>query len=132
MVFAVCVALDASLVAWLSQNYATANLVFRSPKGKKTGNKAKAGSSTKAPPVKPKGRPKGRTNRNRRGVALSPYLVFVQGMIGPVLALLGPQMKRRYFVFEGAFGHNAALQRVRQTGLEMIGKLQHNAALYEP
>jgi len=28
VVFAVCVALDASLVAWLAQNYATANLLL--------------------------------------------------------------------------------------------------------
>ena len=103
-----------------------------SPKGQKTGNKAKASHRTNATPAKPKGRPKGSRNRNRREVVLSPYLVLVQGIIRPVLALLGQQIKLRYFVFDGAFGHHAALQMVRQTGLEMICKLQHNAALYEP
>jgi putative transposase len=38
----------------------------------------------------------------------------------------------RYFVFDGAFGHNQALQMVRRTGLELISKLRHNAALYLP
>lgn len=79
-----------------------------------------------------RGRPKGSTNRNRRAVELSPYLQFVQGMVRQVLALLCQTLTVRYVVFDGAFGHNQALQMVRRTGLELISKLRHNAALYLP
>lgn len=92
----------------------------------------KANEASGAHPPKPKGRPKGSTNRNRRQVSLSPYLVFVQASIRHVLALLGQRLTLRYFVFDGAFGHNHALQMVSQTGLELISKLRHNAALYQP
>ena len=79
-----------------------------------------------------RGRPKGRVNRNRREVELSAYLQFVQGLIRPVLVLIGTRLKVRYLVFDGAFGHNQALQMIRRTGLELISKLRHNAALYLP
>jgi hypothetical protein len=47
-------------------------------------------------------------------------------------ALVGQTLTVRYFVFDGAFGHNQALQMVRRTGLELISKLRHNSALYLP
>jgi putative transposase len=86
----------------------------------------------KASRAKGRGRPKGSANRNRREVELSPYLQFVQGRVRQVLALLCQTLTVRYFVFDGAFGHNQALQMVRRTGLELISKLRHNAALYLP
>ena len=43
-----------------------------------------------------------------------------------------PWVKVLYFVFDGAFGHNDALQMVRQLGLHLISKLRHDAALYFP
>ena len=79
-----------------------------------------------------RGRPKGSRNRNRRDVTLSPYLGFVQGLIRQVLALIGRELKVVYLVFDGAFGHNDALQMVRQTGLHLISKLRHEAAWYFP
>jgi hypothetical protein len=79
-----------------------------------------------------RGRPKGSGNRNRREVALSPYLRFVQGTIRAVLTLIGGELAVRYFLYDGAFGHNEALQMVRQTGLHLISKLRHDAALYFP
>jgi len=79
-----------------------------------------------------KGRPKGSRNRNRREVDLSPYLQFVQGIIRQVLVRVSTRIKLRYFVFDGAFGHNGALQMVRRCDLELISKLRHNAALYLP
>lgn len=88
--------------------------------------------AAKAGRAKGRGRPKGSTNRNRREVELTPYLQFVQGLIRQVLALLCQTLTVRYFVFDGAFGHNQALQMVRRTGLELISKLRHNAALYLP
>jgi putative transposase len=65
-------------------------------------------------------------------VSLSPYLQFVQDLLRQVLALVCQTLTVRYFVFDGAFGHNQALQMVRRTGLELISKLRHNSALYLP
>jgi putative transposase len=97
--------------------------------------KAAAANCPKAPKAsrrKGRGRPKGSANGNRREVELSAYLQFVQGLLRQVLALVCQTLSVRYFVFDGAFGHNQALQMVRRTGLELISKLRHNAALYQP
>ncbi len=79
-----------------------------------------------------RGRSKGSRNRNRREVTLSPYLSFVQGLLRQVLTLVGCELSLVYVVFDGALGHNDALQMVRQTGLHLISKLRHDAALYFP
>ncbi len=79
-----------------------------------------------------RGRPKDSKNRNRRDVTLSPYLRFVQETIKGLLELISDQVKVRYFVYDGAFGHNEALQMVKQTGLHLISKLRHDSALYFP
>jgi len=63
-----------------------------------------------------RGRPKGSKNQHRREVTLSPYLGFVQETIHGFLKLMGDDLKVLYFVFDGAFGHNDALQMVRQVG----------------
>jgi len=81
---------------------------------------------------KKRGRPKGSRNQNRREVELSPYLLFVQDTLKRLLKLIGDRLKAVYFVFDGAFGHNDALQMVRQTGLHLISKLRHDSALYFP
>ena len=86
----------------------------------------------KAPCPGKRGRPKGSRNRNRRKVQLSPYLRFAQGVIEHMLALLRAQLNIVYMVFDGAFGHNDALQMVRGTGLHLVSKLRHDAALYFP
>ena len=78
------------------------------------------------------GRPKGSKNRHRRDVELSPYLRFVQETIKRLLGVIGAHLQVMYFVFDGAFGHNDALQMVRQLGLHLISKLRHDAALYFP
>jgi putative transposase len=88
--------------------------------------------AVKAPCPSKRGRPKGSRNRNRHEVQLSPYLRFVQGVIKHMLALLRANVSVVYFVFDGAFGHNDALQMVRQTCLHLISKLRHDAALYFP
>ena len=61
-----------------------------------------------------RGRPQGRKNRNRRDVVLTPYLRFVQETINSLLKLIVEHVKVRYFVYDGAFGHNDALQMVKQ------------------
>jgi putative transposase len=78
------------------------------------------------------GRRKGTKNHNRRDVELSPYLQFVQQHLKHLLELIGPHMKLDYFVFDGAFGHNDAVQMVRHIGLHLISKLRHDSALHLP
>ena len=79
-----------------------------------------------------RGRPKGRKNRNRREVELSPSLRCIQGHLGRLLQQIGDHLKVVYFLFDGEFGHNDALQMVRQLGLHLVSKLRYNAALYFP
>jgi putative transposase len=97
--------------------------------------KEAAASCPKAPQAarrKARGRPPGSGNRNRREVSLSAYLVFMQELIGQVLTLLGQELKVRYWVFDGALGHNQAVQMAQRLGLALISKLRHNSALYLP
>ena len=79
-----------------------------------------------------RGRPKGSKNQQRRDVEWSPYLRFVQETSTRVLQMIGTSFTLVYFVFDGAFGHNAALQMVRHLGLHLISKLRYDAALYFP
>ena len=76
------------------------------------------------------GRRQGSKNRNRRDIELSPYLQLVQQNLKRLLDLTSPHIKLRHFVFDGAFGHNDAMQMVRQVGLHLISKLRHDSALY--
>jgi DDE superfamily endonuclease len=79
-----------------------------------------------------RGRPKGRKNRDRRDIVLTPYLRFVQETINSLLQLIVDHVKVRYFVYDGAFGHNDALQMVKQLGLHLLSKLRYDSALYFP
>jgi len=49
-----------------------------------------------------------------------------------MLKLIGSTIPITYIVLDGAFGHNNALQMVRQCKLHIISKLQYNSALYFP
>ncbi len=82
--------------------------------------------------AKQRGRPQGSQNKNRREVELKPYLIRIQTMLTKLLALLGVNLKVSYCVMDGAFGHNYALQMVRQCSLHLISKLRADAALYFP
>jgi len=98
---------------------------------------AQTAGSPEEPQQKPKGkgkpgRRKGSKNRNRRDVELSPYLQFVQDHLKHLLELIGSHIKLEHFVFDGAFGHNDAVQMVRQIGLHLVSKLRHDSALYLP
>lgn len=46
--------------------------------------------------------------------------------------MIGSTIPIAYAVFDGAFGHNNALQMVRQCEIHIISKLQYNSALYFP
>lgn len=81
-------------------------------------------------PPRPKGRPKGSKNKNRRDVELNTELQQVQAMLKQLLSWVGETLKPVYFVYDGAFGNNAAVQMTRQAGLHLISKLRNNSALY--
>jgi hypothetical protein len=49
-------------------------------------------------------------------VVLSPYLRFVQETLKRFLEVIGDRFQVISFVFDGALGHNDALQMVRQVG----------------
>lgn len=93
--------------------------------------KAVAQAKTTKPAGK-KGRPPGSQNKNRREVALKPYLSRIQSMLTKLLALLGLTLKVSYCVLDGAFGHNSVLQMVRGCSLHLICKLRADSALYLP
>ena len=78
------------------------------------------------------GRPKGSGNKDKENIELSPYLQFVQNTIKEALGRIDKHIDIIYFVFDGAFGNNYAVQMVKQCGLELISKLQKNSALCFP
>jgi putative transposase len=51
-------------------------------------------------------------------------------MIKAVLKLISSHSCPIYFVCDGAFGENNAVQMTRQTKLHLISKLRHNSRLY--
>jgi putative transposase len=95
-------------------------------------SKAKKQAKKKSQGKGQRGRRKGSKNRNRRDVELSPYLIFVQEHLKRLLTLIGDHIELSYFVFDGAFGNNDAVQMVRQLELHLISKLRHDSALYFP
>ena len=80
----------------------------------------------------PRGRPKGSRNRNKDDVVLTDELKQLQTMVKALLQLIGNLIPIRYFVLDGFFGHNNALQMTKQCGLHLISKLRIDAALYLP
>jgi hypothetical protein len=79
-----------------------------------------------------RGRPKGSKNHNRREVEFSPSLRFIKAQLARLLQQVGTSLKVRYLLFDGEFGHNDAMQMVRQLGLHVVSKLRYNSALYLP
>jgi putative transposase len=63
-----------------------------------------------------RGRPKGRKNRKRRDVGLTPSLRFVQETSNGLLQLIVDHVKVMDVVYDGAFGPHDALQMVKQLG----------------
>lgn len=93
---------------------------------------ATAPEVSKKPSSGTRGRPQGSKNQQRRDVELSPYRRFVQETSTRVLQMIGTSFTLVYVVFDGAFGHNAALQMVRHLGVHVISTLRYDAALYVP
>ena len=69
-----------------------------------------------------RGRPKGSRNRNKVEVRLSDALKHIQTMLTALLARMGDLIPLRYFVLDGYFGHNNALQMTKACGLLLISK----------
>ena len=99
----------------------------KSKKKEKSTKKSKSKSKKKK--NKP-GRKKGSKNRNKKVVELSAYLKFVQESIIKVLRIINKFVPITYFLFDGAFGNNDAVQMVLQSGLHLISKLKKNSALH--
>ena len=78
------------------------------------------------------GRPKGSGNKEKKDVELPKYLKFVQETIKEALEWVNRDIDIVYFVYDGAFGNNNAVQMVKQCGLDIISKLQKNSALCFP
>ncbi len=75
------------------------------------------------------GRPKGSGNKDKKDVKLPVYLEFVQKYIKEALERIDKEVNIVYFVYDGAFGNNNAVQMVKKCGLDIISKLQRNSAL---
>ena len=64
--------------------------------------------------------PKVQKNKNNRNVVLNAEMTQVQAMLQKLLKLIGDTLQPIYFVYDGAFGNNAAVQMTRQVGLHLI------------
>ena len=51
-------------------------------------------------------------------------------MLQKLLKMIGDTLRPVYFVYDGAFRNNAAVQMTRQVGLHLISKLRNDSALY--
>lgn len=94
-------------------------------KAKKQARKAKAKTQKGK-----RGRPKGSKNKDKTQVALTPELERIKAMVMKQLAIMNGEIPIQHLVLDGHFGNNNALQMTRQSGLHLISKLRHDAALY--
>ena len=79
---------------------------------------------------KKRGRPAGSKNKNRQEVKLKGEMAQVKPMLVKLLAILSGKLKLVYFVYDGAFGNNPAVQMTKQLDLHLISKLRNNSALF--
>ena len=83
------------------------------------------------PPKRKRGRPKGRQNHVKPVPQLTPDLTLLQRMITAIIARMAP-LTVKHMVLDGHFGNYPATYAVRATGLHIISKFRHDAALYLP
>jgi hypothetical protein len=83
------------------------------------------------PPKRQRGRPKGSKNHSKSVPKLPPDLTLLQRMITAITARIAP-LTVRHIVLDGHFGTYPATCAVRETGLHIISKFRHDAALYLP
>ena len=77
-----------------------------------------------------RGRPKGSKNKNQRQVKLNAEMKQVQNMLLKLIKMLEGLVTVSYFVYDGAFGNNGAVQMTKQVGLDLISKLRCDSRLY--
>ena len=103
--------------------------VMRSEEEKEQTRKRKHKCKPSAP-KRARGRPKGSKNKNKADLALSPELQRILAQGQEVMDLIREKLNITYFVLDGHFGNAFATAMVRQMGLHIISKMQHNAELY--
>ena len=86
--------------------------------------------TTETTTKRPRGRPKGSRNHNKSDIVLTGILKQLQTMLMSILPQIKALIQLRYFVLDGYFGHNNALQMTKQGGLHLISKLRADAALH--
>ena len=96
-------------------------------------NPAKASCRKPSTQTKGKrGRPKGSKNKDKTQVNLSRELLQIRGMLSALLSTIGGSIALEYWLLDGKFGHNAAMQMTRQMGLHLVSKLRYDSALFLP
>lgn len=83
------------------------------------------------PPKRKRGRPKGSKNHVKLVPNLTPDLTLLQSMITAITARMAP-LTVKHIVLDGHFGNYPATYAVHETGLHIISKFRHDAALYLP
>ncbi len=79
---------------------------------------------------KGRGRPPGSKNKNNKDVVLNAEMTQVKSMLEMVITAISSKLNPIYFVYDGAFGNNAAIQMTTQVGMHLISKFRNNSALY--
>lgn len=95
-------------------------------KAEKRKSKKKSNGAVKS------GRPKGSKNKNKQEVVLNAELVRIKAQLEAIMRRTESWITLKYLALDGHFGHNAAMQMVRQCGLQLISKLRHDSELYLP
>lgn len=88
-------------------------------------------AKTPPTPKRKRGRPKGRKSYVKPTPVLSPTLCLLQSMLSSVLAII-LSVQPKHIVLDGKFGTYPATWTVRESGLHIISKMRHDAALYLP
>ncbi len=96
----------------------------------KAAAKAAAKKVKKTTAAKKPGRPKGSKNKKPADLVLNPELLRIQKALQELLATVGNTMRLKYVALDGHFGNYPSAFMVRQTNLQLISKLRHDAVLY--
>jgi DDE superfamily endonuclease len=77
----------------------------------------------------PRGRPKGSKNHAKAVPPLTPTLALLQKSLAGLKTQIRT-LAAKHLVLDGKFGNAPSIGVVRETGLHLISKLRHDAALY--
>jgi putative transposase len=80
---------------------------------------------------RPPGRPKGSKNHAKGAAPLTPILALLQKSLAGLKAQIAT-LAAKHIVLDGKFGNAPSIGVVRETGLHILSKLRHDAALYLP